>query len=114
MNRMNKIIKPMLKRQLVIIGFGVALYFLVAQFFGYLIGLMANTLFFMCVIFYIGRKNRRSFHRSNPVNYRRAVNIGKYISDETTRLKYVCLSCGAETKNVQCGECGSKIRKPLF
>jgi O-antigen/teichoic acid export membrane protein len=110
---MNIIIKPIVKRQLLIMGLGVALSFLVAQSFGYLIGLTANTLFFICVIFYIGRKNR-NFHRSNPVNHRRDVNIGKYISDETTRLKYVCLSCGAETKYVQCGECGSKIRKPLF
>jgi hypothetical protein len=38
MNRMNKIIKPILNRRLLIIGFGVALYFLVAQFFGYLVG----------------------------------------------------------------------------
>jgi O-antigen/teichoic acid export membrane protein len=114
MNRMNKIIKPILNRRLLIIGFGVALYFLVAQFFGYLVGLTANTLFFICVIFYIGRKDRRSVHRSNPINNRRAVNIGRYNAYETRRPKYVCLSCGALTKDAQCCECGSKIRKPLF
>ena len=97
MNGMNRIIKPLLKRQLVFIGFGVALYFLVLQFFGYLIGLMANTLFFICVLFYIGRKDRKA-HRSNPINYRRAVNIGKYIPMKRARLKYVCLSCGAILK----------------
>ena len=110
---MNNLVKPLLKRQLLIMGSGIALYFLVAYFFGFLIGYLANILFFTCVIFY-ARKRVRSIHRSNLINYSRAVNFGRNISNERTRLRYVCLSCGAETKSAQCSACGSKIRKPLF
>lgn len=113
MNNMNNIIKPILKQQLLIIGFGMALYFLVVHFFGFLIGFMANTFFLVGAIFYIRRRDS-SIHRSNLVNYRRAVNIGRSPSDKTTRLRYVCLLCGTEAKDAQCSECGSKIRKPIF
>src|SRR5919108_1485734 len=64
MNNMNNIIKPILKRQLLIMGFGIALYFLVAHFFGSLIGFMANTLFLVGAIFYTRRRDS-SIHRSN-------------------------------------------------
>jgi hypothetical protein len=89
------------------IGFGVALYFLVARFFWYLIGLTVNTLFFICVIFYIGRKIE--------------VFTGLILSivDElliliNTNLMKRQGSSISVYQNVQCGECGSKIRKPLF
>ncbi|MGI8831136.1 MAG: hypothetical protein ACR2IS_00705 [Nitrososphaeraceae archaeon] len=113
MNRINNIIKPILKRQLLIMGIGVALCFLVSYFFGFLIGFMANTLFFVCFTFYIRRIDSNN-RRTNLVNYRRAVNIGKFTADDTTRVKYICLSCGAEFRNKQCSICGSKFRKPLF
>lgn len=114
MNKINNIIKPILKRQqLLIIGIGVALYFLISYFFGFLIGFMVNTLFLVCFMFHIRRIDSKN-HRTNLVNYRRAVNIGRLPADETARLKYICLSCGAEVWDRQCSKCGSKVRKPLF
>ena len=110
---MNSIIKPIVKRQLLIMGLGVALSFLVAYFFGFSIGFIASSLSFAIVILYTGRMDK-NFHKSNLVNYRRAVNFSKYNAYETRRPRYVCLSCGASTKDAQCSECGSKIRKPLF
>ena len=94
-------------------GIGIALCFLVSYFFGLLIGFMANTLFFVWFTVYIRRIDSKN-RRTNLVNYRRAVNIGKFITDETTRLKYICLSCGAEFRDRHCSKCGSKVRKPLF
>lgn len=116
MNKINNIIKPILKRQLLIIGIGVTLYFLISYFFGFLIGFMVNTLFLVCFMFHIRRidsKNHKN-HRTNLVNYRRAANIGRLPADETARLKYICLYCGAEVWDRQCNQCGSKVRKPLF
>jgi hypothetical protein len=113
MNKINNIIKPILKRQLLIIGIGIALYFLISYFFGFLIGFMVNTLFLVCFMFHIRRIDSKN-HRTNLVNYRRAVNIGRLPADETARLKYICLSCGAQVWDRQCSKCGSKVRKPLF
>lgn len=113
MNRINNIIKPILKRQLLIMGIGVTLCFLVSYSFGFLIGFMANTLFFVCFTFYIRRIDSKN-RRTNLVNYRRAANIGKFIAYETTRLEYICLSCGAEFRDRQCSRCGSKVRNPLI
>jgi hypothetical protein len=110
---MNSIIKTIVKRQLLITGLGVALSFLVAYFFGFSIGFMVSSLSFALVIFYTKRMDK-SIHKSNPVNYKRAADFSKYNIYETKRPRYVCLSCGASTKNAQCSECGSKIRKPLF
>ena len=110
---MNSIIKPIVKRQLLIMGLGVALSFLVAYFFGFSIGFIASSLSFAIVILYTRRMDK-NIHRSNLVNYRRAVNFSKYNAYETRRPRYVCLSCGASAKDAQCSECGSKIRKPLF
>ena len=113
MNKINNIIKPILKRQLLIIGIGVGLYFLISYFFGLLIGFMVNTLFLICFIFHFRRIDSKN-RRTNLVNYRRAVNIGRLPADETARLKYNCLSCGAEVWDRQSNKCGSKVRKPLF
>jgi hypothetical protein len=110
---MNSINKPIVKRQLLITGSGIALSFLVAYFLGFSIGFIACSLSFAIVILYTKRMDK-SIHRSNLVNYRRDVNFSKYNAYETKRPRYVCLSCGASAKDAQCSECGSKIRKPLF
>jgi hypothetical protein len=113
MNKINNIIKPILKRHLLIIGIGAALYFLISYFFGFLIGLIVNTVFLVCFILHIRIIEGQNL-RTNPVNYRRAVNIGRLPADETARLKYICLYCGAQVWDRQCSKCGSKVRKPLF
>ena len=113
MNKINNIIKPILKRQLLIIGIGVALYFLISYFFGFLIGFMVNTLFLVCFMFHIRRIDSKN-HRTNLVNYRRAVNIGRLPADETARLKYICLSCGAEVWDRQCTKCDPKFENYYF
>ncbi|MGI8831451.1 MAG: hypothetical protein ACR2IS_02300 [Nitrososphaeraceae archaeon] len=110
---MDNAIKPILKRQLLIMGSGIGICFLVAYFFGLLMGFVANTLFFIGVMFYIRRRDS-SMRRSSLFNYRRAANSGKFTASEMTKLKYICLSCGSEVKDAQCSECGSKIRKPIF
>ena len=110
---MNSIIKPIVKRQLIIMGLGVSLSFLVAYFFGFSIGFIASSLSFAIVILYTRRMDKNIL-RSNLVNYRGAVDFSKYNAYETKRPRYVCLSCGASANDAQCSECGSKIRKPLF
>lgn len=74
---------------------------------------MVNTLFLVCFMFHIRRIDSKN-HRTNLVNYRRAVNIGRLPADETTRLKYICLSCGAEVWDRQCSKWVPKFENHYF
>jgi len=104
---MDSTLRPMLKRQLLVIGASLGAGLVFTYFFGFFIGLAVNIVVMVAIIFYIRRKQLGALR-----------SLG--FSDETaggygsTRLKYVCLSCGAEVKGARCGSCGSNMKKPLF
>jgi hypothetical protein len=106
---MNNPFSPSLKRPLLLIGAGLGIYLVVSYFFGVLVGFIVNTALFIGIIFYIRKKQTaglRSFGFDNN-NYNSNSNNG-YDIDTNTKLKYGCISCGAEVK------CGSKMKKPIF
>ena len=38
-----------------------------------------------------------------------------WFSDNSTKMRYICISCGSEMKGiVECNKCGSKMKKPIF
>lgn len=104
---MDSTLRPVLKRQMLLIGASLGVGLLVTWLTGsVLIGLAVNIAVMIGLIFYIRRKQLGAlrslgFGDSN----------GGYGS---TKLKYVCLSCGAEVKGARCGSCGSNMKKPLF
>ena len=105
---MDGALRPVLKRQLLVIGASLGAGLLFTYFFGFFIGLIVNIAVMMGVIFYIRRRQIRAL---------RSLGFG----DETVggygagvKLKYICLACGAEVKGARCGRCGSNMKKPLF
>ena len=106
---MDSTLKPVLKRQMLLIGASLGAGLLVTYLTGsVLIGLGVNIAIMLGLIFYIRRKQLGAL---------RKLGLG---GDSTggygggTKLKYVCLSCGAEVKGAKCGSCGSNMKKPLF
>jgi hypothetical protein len=103
---MDSTLKPVLKRQLLVVGASLGAGLVFTYFFGFFIGLAVNIAVMVGIIFFIRRKQLgalRSFGFGNE-----SAGYG------SMKLKYVCLSCGAEVKGVRCGSCGSNMKKPLF
>ncbi len=102
-------LKPVLKRQILVIGASLGIGLLVTFLTGsVLIGLGVNIAIFIGLIFYIRRKQ---------IGALRTLGLGDSGSGYGSgggKLKYVCLSCGAEVKGSKCGSCGSNMKKPLF
>jgi len=106
---MDSTLTPVLKRQLLVIGASLGAGLVFTYFFGFFIGLAVNIAVMIGVIFYIRRRQLGAL---------RSLGFG----DETSggygssgvKLKYICLSCGAEVKGSRCARCGSNMKKPLF
>lgn len=107
---MDSTLKPVLKRQLLVIGASLGTGLVVSYFFGFLIGLAANIAVLVGIMFYIRRRQIRAL-RSFGFGDEMA---GGGYSGARVKIKYVCLSCGEEVKGTRCGKCGSNMKKPLF
>jgi hypothetical protein len=100
-------LKPVLKRQILVVGASLGIGLLVTFLTGsVLIGLGVNIAIFIGLIFYIRRKQLGALRTLGLGDSGSGYGRGK--------LKYVCLSCGAEVKGSKCGRCGSNMKKPLF
>lgn len=106
---MDSTLRPVLKRQLMVIGASLGAGLVFTYFFGFLVGLAVNIAVFMGIIFYIRRKQLGALR---SLGFSSETAGGGYGAGG--RLKYVCLSCGAEVKGARCGKCGSSMKKPLF
>jgi hypothetical protein len=104
---MDGTLRPVLKRQLLVIGASLGAGLVVTLFFGFLIGLAVNIAVMVGITFYIRRKQLGALKALGFSNE----SAGGYGSG---KLKYICLSCGAEVKGARCGRCGSNMKKPLF
>lgn len=103
-------LKPVFKRQVAFVGAVLGVGLVLTYFFGFLVGMTANIAIFVAAIFLIRwqqQKALKSFGFSNQTAGR------GYERQEGAKLKYVCLSCGAQVKGDKCS-CGSRMRKPLF
>lgn len=103
---MDGTLKPVLKRQILLIGASLGAGLIVSYFFGFMAGLAANIAVLVGIMFFMRRRQLQAMRAFG-------------FSDETagrgrTSLKYICLSCGAEVKGSSCPSCGSKMKKPLF
>lgn len=106
---MDSTLKPVLKRQLLLMGASLGVGLLVTYLTGsLLIGLGVNIAVMIGIIFYIRRKQLGAFRTLGFGNE------GSGYGSAGGRLKYICLSCGAEVKGARCGSCGSNMKKPLF
>ena len=104
---MDSTLRPVLKRQLLVIGASLGAGLVFTYFFGFFIGLAVNIAVMVGMIFFIRRKQLGAL-RSLGFGNEAAGGYG------SMKLKYVCLSCGAEVKGAKCGSCGSNMKKPLF
>ena len=107
---MDSALKPVLKRQLLVIGASLGTGLIVSYFFGFLIGLAANLAVLVGIMFYIRRRQIRALR---SLGFGDETAGGGY-SNARVKIKYVCLSCGEEVKGSRCGKCGSNMKKPLF
>ena len=107
---MDSTLRPVLRRQLLVIGASLGTGLLFTYFFGFFIGLAVNLAVMVGVIFYIRRKQLGALR---SLGFSDEMGSGRYGSTGV-KLKYICLSCGAEVKGARCGSCGSNMKKPLF
>jgi len=105
-------IAPAYRRQLLFVigtlGAGLA----VTYFFGFLVGFAVNIGLLVALTFYVRyrrMKALKSFGFSSE-----SVGGGFASGGTGARLKYVCLSCGAEMTGARCARCGSNMKKPIF
>lgn len=107
---MDGTLKPVLKRQILLIGASLGTGLIVSYFFGFFVGLAANIAVLVGIMFFVRRRQlraMRAFGFSDET-------AGRGYAGGRTSLKYICLSCGAEVKGSSCPSCGSKMKKPLF
>jgi hypothetical protein len=104
---MDESLKPLIKRQVLLMGVSLGIYFVVTYLFDFMAGFIANIAVLLAIIFFIRRKQPntlRMFGFSNKSTY----------SNHEIKPKDSCLSCGTEFKGLECDKCGSKMKKPLF
>lgn len=106
---MDGTLKPVLKRQVIFVGASLGAGLLLTYFFGFLVGMTANVAIFVVAIFFIRYRQQKAL-RSLGLG---SQTVGRGYEQNGVRLKYICLSCGAEVTGDRCS-CGSKMRKPLF
>jgi hypothetical protein len=115
---MDNTLKPVLKRQLLFIGASLGIYLVVSYFFGFFVAFIVNTALFIGIILYIRKRQNdalRSFgFGDTSSNTNTSSSSRRYPTESSTKLKYSCLSCGAEVKGSKCKKCGSKMKKPVF
>src|SRR5215467_2244980 len=102
------------RRRLLFAGVVMGGTMLVAFFFGFVIGFIANVFMFIGVILYIQRKESKElgFNEERREDY----------FDDTSRSSpgfgikpsYTCLVCGNNVNETICRKCGSRTKKAVF
>lgn len=107
---MDSSLKPVLKRQAIFLGASLGAGLVLTYFFGFLVGMTANIAIFMAAMFFIRWRQQKALRSLGLGNQ----TAGRGYEPGGAKLKYVCLSCGAEVKGSKCSACGSQMKKPLF
>ena len=109
---MDSRLKPVLKRQLLLVGASLGVGLLISYYYGFFAGLAANMAIFIGAIFFIRWRQQKALKSLGFSD--ETAGGGYYGGEGRAKLKYVCLSCGAEVKGAKCRSCGSSMKKPLF
>ncbi|MEO9294794.1 MAG: hypothetical protein ABI347_04255 [Nitrososphaera sp.] len=107
---MDSTLRPVLKRQILFVGISLAVGILLSIFIDPLVGLAANIGIFVAAVMYIRWRQRKALSAFGFSDE----SAGRGHASDSVKLKYACLSCGAEVKGVKCKSCGSSMKKPLF
>jgi hypothetical protein len=104
----------LLRRRLFFSGVVMGGTMLVASFFGFVIGFIANVFMFIGVILYIQIKETKEL----GFNEERR---GDYYGDTSSSSRgfeikpsYTCLVCGNNVNETECRKCGSRTKKAVF
>lgn len=111
---MDNTAKPIIKRQLMFVAGSLGICFTVCYFFGFMVALIVNMVLFAGILFYIRKKQSalRSFGFGDEIERRTGFS---WFENAVPKVRYICVSCGSEVKDiVQCKNCGSKTKKPIF
>ena len=106
---MNGALRPVLKKQIMFVAAMLGTGLVLTYFFGFLIGITANIAIFVAAIFYIRWRQQKALKAFGFGS----LTAGHGHERESVRIKYVCMSCGAQVRGSTCA-CGSRMRKPLF
>lgn len=110
---MDGALRPVLKKQIAFVGASLGVGLLISFFVNAMVGMAASLAIFVGAIFYI-RWRRAKALKSLGFSSETA-GAGTGMADAgSVKLKYICLSCGAEVKGTRCKSCGSSMKKPLF
>lgn len=107
---MDSTLRPVLKRQILFVGISLSVGILLSIFIDPLIGLAANIGIFVAAVMYIRWRQRKALSAFGFGDE----TAGRGRASDSVKLKYICLSCGAEVKGSKCKSCGSSMKKPLF
>ena len=113
MNGINNNLNPRIIRQVLFFVSILSIYLITVYFFGFLIGSIVNTVLIVALMFYI----RRNQNALKLFGFSGGVLGGKTegtFGNQNIKIRYSCMSCGVEVKNVNCQNCGSRIKKPIF
>ena len=106
---MDSRLEPVLKRQIFFIAISLAISLTLSYFFGFIVGLAANMGVLIAAMLFIRSRQLKALKAFGFSNER----AGGY-SNHDTKLKYLCLACGAEVNGIRCKKCGSQMKKPVF
>lgn len=102
---------PTYKRQLMLLGAVLGAGLVATFFLGFIIGMAVNVGLLIAVSFYIRSRRNKAL---KSLGFSSESAGGGFMSGANPKLKYVCLSCGAEMTGSRCRACGSHMKKPLF
>ena len=99
------------KRQLLFVVATLGSGLVATYFFGFLIGFALNIGLLVALTFYIRAKRAKAL---KSFGFSSEALGGGFASGANSKLKYACLSCGAEMTGSRCARCGSSMKKPIF
>ncbi|MGB6672366.1 MAG: hypothetical protein WBE34_08030 [Candidatus Nitrosopolaris sp.] len=106
--------KRVRKLQLFFVGGSVGLSMFATYLFGFLLGLTLIVTIFSGIDFYIRKKQAKALKFFGI----RDADLGStgraYTNGGSTKLSYVCLSCGTKVTGRTCRKCGSHMKKVVF
>jgi hypothetical protein len=107
-------LRPVLKKQAIFVGASFGAGLLVTLFVNAIAGMATSLAIFVAAIFYIRWRRTRALRSLGFSDERAGAGTGMTGGSGSSRLKYVCIPCGAEVKGKRCTSCGSAMKKPLF
>jgi hypothetical protein len=93
-----------------------ALYIILRYLFGPLVAVGFEMILFIGILLYVIRANAK-VHKilsSTNMGHSRITDNSYRLNKEEIKVKYGCLICGQEVKDLNCNKCGSLLKKAMF